>query len=237
MDDLFSFERFLENIPKLAIKLPITYEIVFVSFILGAALALALAVLIMKKIPVINQIIKIFISYERGTPMLVQLLVVYYGFPLIIESISEIQASRWERINFVYITFILNQGAFLCEIFKSAISSIPKVQIEAAYSCGLTKTQTFFKIILPQALRVAFPNLGIDFLGLFQETSLVFMIGAIDIFGLAQAIGSNTGYAVEAYLIVVIIFALNNFIFGKLISFFESKMSFSRKIKSIKGGE
>jgi len=225
MEDFFSWSRFFSNIPRLAAKLPLTFEIVAVAFVFGTILALLLAVLQLRKIPVVEQIVRVFISFERGTPMLVQLLVVYYALPLLLESLFDVDTRRWARIQFVFITFVLNQGAFLCETFRAAILAVPKIQSEAAFSCGLTSRQTFFRIVLPQSLRIAVPGVGMDLLGLFQETSLLFMIGVIDILGLAQAIGSNTGHSIEAYLITALFFIIINLFLRKILNVLEGKLN------------
>lgn len=107
---------------------------------------------------------------------------------------------------FAYITFILNQGAFLSAIFYSAVTSIPYGQTEAGLSVGLTGIQTFLRIILPQMVRIALPPFGSDLVGLFQNSSLVFLIGVTDIMGRAKSIGAATKHVLEAYVFVVIIY-------------------------------
>ncbi len=225
MEDFFSWERVWLNIPRLAAKLPLTFEIVGIAFLAGSVFALILALVRLAKIPVLDQIIRVFISFERGTPMLVQLLVVYYALPLLIERFFDVDTRSWERLTFVLITFILNQGAFLCETFRASILSVPKIQTEAGFACGLSFLQTFLRIILPQALRIALPGVGMNLLGLFQETSLVFMIGVIDVLGLAQAIGSNSGHAIEAYLITAVFFIVINLTVRKILSVLEEKLN------------
>ena len=144
-NSFFSWSRLFEYIPLLIKKLPVTFEIVFLSFILGSLLALLLAVIRIKKIPVLSQIIRVFISFERGTPMLVQMLVVYYALPLALEALLDISTRGWNRMTFVIITFILNEGAFLSETYRASIIAIPKGQREAALACGLTGSQTFLR--------------------------------------------------------------------------------------------
>lgn len=206
MADFFSWNRIIENLPILISKFPITLEIVFISFIVGSLLAMLLASAQIKKIPFISQCIRIFISFERGTPMLVQMLVVYYALPLFLQGIFGFDTRRWNRLSFVIITFILNEGAFLAETYRAAILAVPKGQTEAALTCGLTEMQSFIRIILPQAVRIAIPPAGLNIIGIFQSTSLVFMIGVIDIIGMAQAIGTRTSHSFECYLIVAFLF-------------------------------
>ncbi len=229
MSDLFSWKRVVENFPVLIAKLPVTFEIVAVAFSLGFILALLIATARIKKIPVLNQILTVFISFERGTPLLVQMLVVYYALPIVLKSFFGIDSRRWEKIIFVDLALILNQGVFLGEIFRGAITSIPKGQREAAIACGISEFNAFVRIVLPQAFRVALPSTGLTLIGLFQETSLVFMIGVIDIIGRAQALGATTGHSLESYVIIAVIFVLINFVLTAITTKIDSKLTYGTK--------
>lgn len=207
MGDLFSFERFLHNIPILLPYLIENLKVLFYATLFGVLLGLLVTAVRIKKIPVLHQIITVYISFMRGTPMLVQLMIVYYGLPLAIDPIFGTNIGRnWEPSIFAYTTFVLNQGAFLSSIFLSAIQAIPKGQSEAAYSVGLTGIQSFYRIVAPQAVRIALPPFGTDFIGVLHNASLVYVIGVVDLVGRAKAIGSATGHILEAYLIVALIF-------------------------------
>lgn len=229
MADLFSWQRLIQNFPILIVKLPITFEIVAVAFTLGFLLALLIATARIKKIPVLNQILTVFISFERGTPLLVQMLVVYYALPIVLKSFFGIDSRRWEKIIFVDLALILNQGVFLGEIFRGAILSIPKGQREAAIACGFSEFNAFVRIVLPQAVRVALPSTGLTLIGLFQETSLVFMIGVIDIIGRASALGATTGHSLESYVIIAVIFVLINFVLTAITTKIDKKLTFGVK--------
>ena len=229
MADLFSWQRLIQNFPILIVKLPITFEIVAVAFTLGFLLALLIATARIKKIPVLNQILTVFISFERGTPLLVQMLVVYYALPIVLKAFFGIDSRRWEKIIFVDLALILNQGVFLGEIFRGAILSIPKGQREAAIACGFSEFNAFVRIVLPQAVRVALPSTGLTLIGLFQETSLVFMIGVIDIIGRASALGATTGHSLESYIIIAVIFVLINFGLTAITTKIDKKLTFGAK--------
>lgn len=229
MNNLFSWQRLINNFPILIAKLPVTFEIVAVSFSLGFILALLIATARIKKIPLLNQLLTIFISFERGTPLLVQMLVVYYAFPIVLYSFFGIDSRRWEKVIFVDLALILNQGVFLGEIFRGAILSVPKGQREAALASGMTEVSAFIKIVLPQAIRVALPSTGLTLIGLFQETSLVFMIGVIDIIGRASALGATTGHSLESYIIIAAVFVSINFILTGIRSKVENNLSFTNK--------
>ncbi|GHU83175.1 cysteine ABC transporter permease [Clostridia bacterium] len=204
--DLFSWERFFVNIPRLIKYLPVTFQIVVIAEIVGIVLGVAIALTRISKTPILNRFFIWYVSFMRGTPMLVQMLVVYYGLPGILRSVFHLNADNWSKITFVCITFALNQGAFLSEIFRSSILAISVGQTEAGYSVGLTKWQTFYRIVLPQASKIAIPSFGIDLVGLFQNTSLAFLIGVMDIMGRAKTIGTSSGHYLEGYIFVAIVF-------------------------------
>ena len=207
MGDYFSLERFLNAIPKIVPQLRVTFSIVIVSVVIGTILALLIAVLEIKKIPVLQQILKVYVSYMRGTPLLVQMMVVYYGLPLLVQTVFQININSWSPIVFVEIAFILNEGAFLGEIFRGAILSIPIEQTEAGYSIGMTEMQTFVRIILPQIVRMIIPAYGVDLIGVLHNTSLVFTIGGIlDIMGKAKVLGTATGHSLEGYVVVALLY-------------------------------
>ena len=115
------------------------------------------------------------------------------------------------------------------EIFRGAILSIPKGQREAAIACGFSEFNAFVKIVLPQAVRVALPSTGLTLIGLFQETSLVFMIGVIDIIGRASALGATTGHSLESYIIIAVIFVLINFVLTAITTKIDKKLTFGAK--------
>ena len=230
MGEFFSWQRVVHNFPILIKKLPVTFEIVAVAFSLGFILALLIATARIKKIPVLNQILTVFISFERGTPLLVQMLVVYYALPLLLEAFFGIDTRRWDKIIFVDLALILNQGVFLGEVFRGAITSIPKGQKEAAIACGMTEFSAFTKIVLPQAVRVALPATGLNLIGLFQETSLVFMIGVMDIIGRASALGATSGHSLESYLIIAVLFLSINFVLTGITTKISKNLSYGSNV-------
>ncbi len=207
--NLFSWERFFNVIPIITPYLSVTFLVVIIATIFGSILGILVAIVQIRKIPVISQICILYISFMRGTPMLVQLFLILYGLPIILQPVLGVNIGReWDRIDFAYATFILNQGAFLSVIFRSAIESVPVGQVEAGMSVGLTVFQNFRRVIFPQALKVALPPFGTDLIGLFENSSLVFTIGVIDIMGRAKTIGSSSGHVLEAYIYIAIIYIL-----------------------------
>lgn len=206
MEDLFRWERFFADIPILLPYFLVTLKIVFWGIGAGLAGGIALACLRLRRLPWIEPVLHLYVSFMRGTPMLVQLLIVFYGLPLVLAAIGIPGAVRWDKLAFVYAAFAFNETAFLSEIFRAALLGVPHGQYEAAVSVGLTRWQAYRRIVLPQAWRIALPGFSTDFIALFHGTSLAFLVGVVDIMGRAQVIGVSTHHALEGYLFVALLF-------------------------------
>jgi L-cystine transport system permease protein len=226
---LFEFSRFLSAIKQITPYLSITFQIVFTAIVFGSLLGLLVALLRINKIPVIHQILSVYISFMRGTPMVIQMMLIYYGLPLFLQGVFGININDWEKLLFVKITFVVNEGAFLGEIFRSAIESVPYQQTEAGYSVGLNRIQTFTRIVLPQSIRIALPAYGADIIGVFHNTSIAFMIGVVDIVGRAQSIKSSTGHGLEAYLYIACIYVIVSILLKYLFNKIDSKLVYGRR--------
>lgn len=238
MDGLFVWERFFEDIPQILPYLSVTFSIVFYATFFGVLLALAIVLVQMKKVPVLHSFFNVYVSFMRGTPMLVQLMIVYYGIPSFIDPVLGTNINReWSAVVFAYVTFILNQGAFLSAIFYSAVTAVPYGQTEAALSVGLTGFQTFKRIILPQMIRVALPPFGGDLVGVFQNSSLVFLIGVTDIMGRAKSIGAATKHVLEAYVLVMLIYILISLTIRLLFYYLNKKLDYGGERKMEERGE
>jgi L-cystine transport system permease protein len=206
---LFSWERFFHNIPIILKYFPVTFKIVVVAEVFGILLALIIAVVRINKIPLASWIFAFFVSFMRGTPLLLQIFLVYYGLPELFKTVLGFDVGTvWSRLTFVYIAFALNQGAFLSENFRTSILAIPKNQMEAGLSVGLTRLATLHRIILPQAARIALPALGVDLVFSFQGTSIAYLVGVIDMVGRARAIGASSGHMLESYVFIAIVFII-----------------------------
>ena len=176
--------------PMVEAAVLVSIPLAIASFIIGMAIAVGVALI--RVTPVIGilhrialAIVKVYISIIRGTPMLVQISVVFYGLPAIGVYIDPIPAA--------IIGFSLNIGAYGSETVRAAISSVPKGQWEAGYTIGMTYMQTFRRIIAPQAIRVAVPPLSNTFIGLFKDTSLASVVTVTEMFRVAQQM-ANMSY-------------------------------------------
>ena len=220
--NIFEWERFKSAFPKILQNLDVTLKMIVLAEIIGIIFGILIAVIRLHKIPVLNQIFSVYISFMRGTPIMVQLLIVFYGLPAVTNGLFGIDINNWEKFIFAAITLALNESGLLAEIFRSSISSIPSSQYEAGYSVGLTWWQTFRRVILPQAIRVAVPSYGVNLVQLIQSTSLAYYIGVMDIMGRAKAIGTVTRHNLEPYLVCTVIYVVFS-LFVKLIFQYLSK--------------
>ncbi len=201
----FDFMLIADVLPTLLQYLPVTLEILVFSILFGMVLGIVVAIPKLLHIPVLKQLVSIYISYIRGTPILVQLFLVFYGIPAVLQSIH-IDVTRVDAIYFVIITYTFSNAAAFAEIFRAAILTIDRGQIEAAYSVGLSRMHAFIRIVLPQAIRVAFPNMANTMISSLKDTSLAFSIGVMDMEGRGETLIASTTRALEIYIALSIVY-------------------------------
>ncbi|WP_238915546.1 amino acid ABC transporter permease [Clostridium sp. YIM B02555] len=223
MGNYFNINLIFQYLPQLLSRLHITLLIVLSATAIGLIFGIILALFRVYNVPVLNQISIIYISFMRGTPILVQMFIVYYGLPMLLMKIG-ININRWDKLYFVIITYGLNAAAFKAEMIRAAIVNIPIGQVEAAYSVGMTKLQAFTRIIAPQSVIIILPTLGITLVGLLQDTSLAFTLGIIDVMGKVNAIAANTYRSLEGYVSAAIIFFILSILLEQLFSGLEKKL-------------
>ncbi len=177
----------------------------------------------MSKNPVISGIIKVYISIMRGTPLMLQLMVVYFG-PYYIFGI---QVTNSYRIVAALIGFVINYAAYFAEIYRSGIQSMPKGQYEAAEVLGYSKTQTFFVIILPQVIKRILPPVTNEVITLVKDTSLAFTISVAEMFTTAKALASSQT-SMMPFVAAALFYYVFNFIVAYTMEFFEKKLSYYR---------
>jgi L-cystine transport system permease protein len=170
--------------PLLYAGLVFTVPLTLVSFALGLTLAFVVALLRLFGPPWVVAIVRFYVWLIRGSPLLVQLFVIFYGLPNVGIVLDPLTAA--------IIGFSLNVGAYNSEVIRGVIESIPKGQWEASYSIGMTRGQALWRVILPQAARVALPPLSNSFISLVKDTSLAAVLTVPEIFQAAQRIASVT---------------------------------------------
>ncbi|SBS71335.1 amino acid ABC transporter permease [uncultured Microbacterium sp.] len=186
--------------PLLAAGLTATIPLALASFALGLVLALLVALMRISGNPVLSGIARFYISVIRGTPLLVQLFVIFFGLPSIGVVIDPWPAA--------VIAFSLNVGGYAAEVIRAAILSVPKGQWEAGFTVGLSHTTTLRRIILPQAARVSVPPLSNTFISLVKDTSLASLILVPELFAEARQIAAFTYEFMVIYLEAALIYWL-----------------------------
>ena len=205
MGKVFDPSLIFEFIPTLLKYLGVTIEILVASILFGTIIGIMAALPKLFHIPILKQIVTLYISFIRGTPIIIQLFLVFYGLPEVLMLIN-IDITRMDALFFVIITYSLSNGAIFAEIFRSAIIAVDYEQTEAAYSIGMTPFQNFTRIIFPQAIRVAFPNIANRVIGSLKDTSLAFTIGVMDMMGRGETIIAATAHALEVYIALAVIY-------------------------------
>jgi cystine transport system permease protein len=175
-----------------------TIPVALVSFALGLLLALVVALMRLSRNRVLSTIARIYISVIRGTPLLVQLFVIFYGLPSI-----GITISPWPS---AIIAFSLNVGGYAAEVIRAAILSVPKGQWEAGHTIGMSRRQSLVRIILPQAARVSVPPLSNTFISLVKDTSLASLILVTELFRQAQQVAAFSQEFMLLYLEAAVIY-------------------------------
>ncbi|WP_404286595.1 amino acid ABC transporter permease [Glutamicibacter arilaitensis] len=178
--------------PMVSGALTATIPLTLISFALGLALALMVALMRISANKLVSGIARGYISIIRGTPLLVQLFVIFYGLPSLGVTIDP-----WPS---AILAFTLNVGGYAAEIIRAAILSVPGGQWEAGYTIGMSRTRTLYRLILPQATRVAVPPLSNTFISLVKDTSLASMILVTEMFRRAQEIAATTYEFMLLYL-------------------------------------
>ncbi len=201
----------------------ITLQLTAVAVILGSIGGIALGVARLSKIWLIRLAARVYIDFFRGTPLLVQLFMIYFGVPPLVRSIGiDFTFNQWSA---AVVGLSLNSAAYLAEIVRAGIQSIEAGQKEASESLGLGPTQTMRYVVFPQALRRMIPPLGNEFITLLKDTSLVAIIGYQELFRQGQLIVARNFRAFEIWFTVALIYLILNVIASQAFSLLERRMN------------
>ena len=191
----------VEALPRiLTAGLTMTIPLTLVSFFFAMIIAVVVALVQYANVPVLRQIARFYIWVIRGTPLLVQLFVVFYGLPDVGIMLDPFPAA--------VIVFAINEGAYCAETMRAALEAVPVGQIEAGYCVGMSYMQIMRRIVLPQALRTAFPPLSNSLIGLVKDTSLASNITVMEMFMATQRIAARTYEMLPLYCEVAVIYLL-----------------------------
>lgn len=189
-----------------------TIPLALISFTLGLLIAVVVALMRISVNPVVSSVARFYISVIRGTPLLVQLFVIFYGMPAV-----GITIDPWPS---AIIALSLNVGGYGAEVVRAAILSVPQGQWEAAYTVGMNRTRTLTRIILPQAARVSVPPLSNTFISLVKDTSLTSTILVTELFRVTQQIAASSYQVMVVYLAAALVY----WVFCLVLSFGQSAL-------------
>ena len=199
MRDLWSL--FLESFPKILLPgLTMTIPLTAIAFSIALVIAVIVAMIQHARVPVLTPLTRAYIWIFRGTPLLVQLFVVFYGLPKVGVLLSPFPAA--------VIVFSLNEGAYCAETVRAALEAVPVGQMEAGYCVGMTYFQIMRRIVLPQAMRTAFPPLSNSLISMVKDTALAANITVTEMFMVTQRIVARTYEPLLLYIEVGLIYLI-----------------------------
>ena len=208
----------LESFPKIFLQgLIVTIPLTVISFALALIIAMACAMIQIANVKGLKQIVRFYIWIVRGTPLLVQLYLIYFGLPDLGIVLPSFPCA--------ILVFALNEGAYCAETMRAAIESVPKGQLEAGYCVGMSYMQIMRRIVLPQAFRTAFPPLSNSLISMVKDTSLAANITVMEMFMQAQRIAGRTYEHLALYTETAIIYLIFCTVFTRLQRLGEKKLN------------
>lgn len=225
----FNFSFFIDTFFVALSGVPVVLLVTIVSLLFAVPIAFTLALTRINKVPALNGLSRIYVSFVRGTPVIIQIFVLYSSIPLVLEGIFtryDINYSIYDihPVWYAFVIFSFNTTAILIEVFRSALGTVDRGQLESAQSVGLTNMQAYRRIIIPQALVAALPNLCTATVNLIKATSLGYAISLQEI-TLKAKVEANFGYNyVEAYLDIFIVYLLLCMTVEYLFKWYEKRL-------------
>lgn len=220
------WELMWDSLPRLLGAMPLTLLLVFASLLFGAGVAFATALLRLSGNRVAEKLTAAYVFVFRGTPLLVQIFLIYYGlgqFEAVRDSFlwPMLREPMWCAI----LALTLNTGAYTSEILRGAILSVPLGQVEAARACGMSRVLTFRRIVLPVAIRQMLPAYGNEMILMVKASSLASTITMLEITGLARKIISQSFAVFEIFILAGAIYLLLNFLASRFIKYTEWRLT------------
>ena len=212
-----------QMVMQLAGGMGISIQIFVVTLVVSLPLGLVIAFGRMSKNKVLQSIVKVYISVMRGTPLMLQLMVVYFG-PYYLFGI---RVGTSYRLWATFIGFSINYAAYFAEIYRSGIQSMPTGQYEAAYILGYSRFQTFFKIILPQVIKRILPSVTNEVITLVKDTSLAFTLSVAEMFSIAKALAASQTNMIP-FVAAGLFYYIFNLVVAVAMEWFEKKLDYYR---------
>jgi len=210
--------------------LPLTLFVSIVPLLFGFVIGIAIALIRIYKVQYIHRLAAFYVSFIRGTPLLLHIMLVYFGLPMLFDYLAElngwgVQSKSIPLVTFVLIAFSIHSGAYMSEAIRSGILSVSHGQMEAAYSVGMTTAQGLKRIVIPQALMSSLPNLLNKFVGLLHGSSLAFTISLEELNGKANIVATSNLKFLEAFIAAALIYWGLTFIAEKITFVLERRLN------------
>lgn len=212
----FDLTLILDSLPLLAVGALVTIEITAMSVAIGVLIGLFVGIAELSRYWYLRVPAKIYVDFVRGTPLLVQIFIIYFALPIIL-------GVRVEPFAAAVAACSINSGAYVAEIFRAGIQSIDKGQMEAGRSLGMTWTQTMRHIIIPQAFRRTIPQLGNEFIAMLKDSSLVSVIGFEELTRKGQLIIASTYGSLEIWTAVAVIYLIMTLSITRFVAYLEKR--------------
>ena len=227
---LFSWRSVFDGIPRIVQQLPTTLMLTVCGAFFGIMLALVFAIVKINRVRFLYPLQAFFVSFLKGTPILVQLMLTYYGIPLALKALNQqwgtsLNINAIPAATFAIVAFAFNEAAYASETIRAAILSVNPGEIEAARSLGMTRAQVYRRVIIPNAAVVATPTLINSLIGLTKGTSLAFNAGVVEVFAQAQILGGADYRYFERFISVALVYWVVNIAIENLGRFIEKKMA------------
>lgn len=219
----FEFGYVLDYFVKLLPAIHMTLLIVASSIVLGLFIGFLVALPQLYNVPALKRVSQVYLSFFRGTPILIQLFLFYYGLPELLKVVG-IDAAKVPALYYVILTYALHSGAYMAEMIRAAAISVDKGQVEAAYSIGMTAPQAFIRIVLPQAVATSLPVFANLVIANLKDTSLAFTLGIMELSGKSQTLAVMSRHFLETYISLAIIYFMISFVLEKLFNLAERNM-------------
>lgn len=231
---VFDWKFAIDHIPEVLKGVPITLLIAVVSIVIGSFVGLFMALIRVYRVPVLNQMTLVFISFIRGTPLLVQLYVFFYGIPALVEAQEwQVNPDKISPLWYAFIVYSMNAAAYTAEIFRASLNSIAAGQLEACHSVGMTTWQGLRRVVFPQMMIMALPNMGNIFVNLIKSTSLAFAVKVVEIMAIAKML-ANQGYNfLEMYLVAAVIYWVICLLLEVIFHYTEKRLSIFKRAVTV----
>lgn len=239
--NIIDFQAIVDYTFALLPYVPMTLALSVVATLVGTAIGLAFALIKISRVPVLSQLSAVWVSYLRGTPAIVQLLLAVNAVPITILYVNQAFGTSFDAMALspfvvAVLTFALIEAAYGSESLRAALIAVDRREIEAAHALGMTAWQTLTRVTIPNAAVIAFPTLVNNFIGMLKASSLAFVVSVVEITAFAKILGGRDYRFFEAYLATAIIYWALTVLVEQVARVVERGMQRPREGRSVKTG-